>query len=78
MIASQELPDIIFWDFSSTSTKLTGLIDNGSAIDMDSLIRQYAPNYLKALETDEEIMRQALTDEGKFAAMYKLEPTPAR
>lgn len=78
MIASQELPDIIFWDFSSTSTKLTGLIDNGSAIDMDSLIRQYAPNYLKALETEEEIMRQALTDEGKFAAMYKLEPTPAR
>ncbi len=78
MIASQELPDIIFWDFSSTSTKLTGLIDNGSAIDMDPLIRQYAPNYLKALEADEEIMRQALTDDGKFAAMYKLEPTPAR
>lgn len=78
MIASQDLPDIIFWDFSSTSTKLTGLLDNGSAIDMDPLIRQYAPNYLKALETDEVIMKQALSDEGKFAAMYKLEPTPAR
>lgn len=78
MIASQDLPDIIFWDFSSTSTKLTGLLDNGSAIDMDALIRQYAPNYMKALETDEILMKQALTDEGKLAAMYKLEPTAAR
>ncbi len=78
MIASQDLPDIIFWDFSSTSTKLTGLLDNGSAIDMDPYIRQYAPNYLKALETDEVIKRQALNDDGKYAAMYKLEPTPAR
>lgn len=78
MIASQDLPDIIFWDFSSTSTKLTGLIDNGSAIDMDSLIRQYAPNYMAALEQDEMIKKQAMTDEGKMAAMYKLEPTPAR
>ena len=78
MIASQDLPDIIFWDFSSTSTKLTGLLDNGSAIDMDTLIRQYAPNYMKALKTDEILMKQALTDEGKLAAMYKLEPTAAR
>lgn len=78
MIASQELPDIIFWDFSTTSTKLAGLLENGSAIDMDPYIRQYAPNYMKVVEQDDEIKKQALNDEGKYAAMYKLEPNPAR
>ncbi|MBP3543564.1 MAG: extracellular solute-binding protein, partial [Lachnospiraceae bacterium] len=78
MIASQDLPDIIFWDFSSTSSKLTGLLDNGSVIDMDPMIRQYAPNYLKALEQDEILKKQALNDEGKLCAMYKLEPTLER
>lgn len=78
MVASGEYPDIIFWGFSSTPMKLTGLIDDGIVIPMDNLIRQYAPNYLASLESDEAMMKQALSDEGTYNAMYKLEPDPAR
>lgn len=78
MVASGEYPDIIFWDFSSTPMKLTGLLDDGIVIPMDNLIRQYAPNYLAWLESDEAMMKQALSDEGTYNAMYKLEPDPAR
>lgn len=78
MVASGEYPDIIFWGFSSTPMKLTGLLDDGIVIPMDNLIRQYAPNYLAWLESDEAMMKQALSDEGTYNAMYKLEPDPAR
>ena len=58
-IRDSEYPDIIFWDFSSTPMKLTGLLDDGIVIPMDNLIRQYAPNYLAWLESDEAMMKQA-------------------
>lgn len=57
MVASGEYPDIIFWDFSSTPMKLTGLLDDGIVIPMDNLIRQYAPNYLAWLESDEAMSK---------------------
>lgn len=78
MVASGEYPDIIFWDFPTTPMKLTGLIDDGIIIPMDNLIRQYAPNYLAALESDDAMRQQALSDEGTYNVMYKLEPDPAR
>lgn len=78
MIASGKYPDIIFWDFTSTPMGLAGLIDDGIAIEMDNLVRQYAPNYLACLESDDEMMKQALSDNGTFDIMYKLEPDEAR
>lgn len=78
MIASNEYPDIIFWDFSSTPMKLAGLKEDGVIIPMDNLIRQYAPDYLAWLESDEAMYKQAISDNGTFDAMYKLEPDPAR
>lgn len=78
MIASGKYPDIIFWDFTSTPMGLAGLIDDGIAIDMDNLVRQYAPNYLACLESNDEMMKQALSDNGTFDIMYKLEPDEAR
>ena len=78
MVASGEYPDIIFWDFSTTPMKLTGLMDSDIVIPMDNLIRQYAPNYLACLEKDEGMKKQALSDTGTYDAMYKLEPEPAR
>lgn len=78
MIASGEYPDIIFWEYSTTAMGLTGLKEDGIIIEMDDLIRRYAPNYLAALESDSDMMLQALSDNGTYDCMYKLEPDPAR
>lgn len=78
MITSQSYPDIIFWDFSSTPMKLAGLKSDGIIIPMDNLVRQYAPNYLAALESDAAMAKQAISDEGTYDVMYKLEPDPRR
>lgn len=70
MIASGEYPDIIMWDFNSTPMTLDQMVDSGILLDMDSYIRQYAPNYLALLETNEEYKLEGTADNGHMLAMY--------
>lgn len=70
MIASGVYPDIIMWDFNSTPMTLAEMVDSGILIDMDSYIRQYAPNYLALLETNEEYQKEAIADNGHYLATY--------
>lgn len=70
MIGSGKYPDIIVWEFSTAATGLSELIDSGILIDMDGLIRQYAPNYLKVLERDPSYPKEVRSDEGKYQAFY--------
>lgn len=70
MIGSGKYPDIIVWDFSTAAMGLSELIDSGVLIDMDGLIRQYAPNYLKVLERNPSYPKEVRSDEGKYQAFY--------
>jgi len=70
MIGSGKYPDIIVWEFSTAAMGLSELIDSGILIDMDGLIRQYAPNYLKVLERDPSYPKEVRSDEGKYQAFY--------
>lgn len=70
MIGSGKYPDIIVWEFSSAAMGLAELVDQGILIDMDSYIRQYAPNYLKVLERDPAYPKEVRNDEGKYEAFY--------
>lgn len=70
MIGSDKYPDIIVWEFSTAAMGLSELIDSGILIDMDGLIRQYAPNYLKVLERDPSYPKEVRSDEGKYQAFY--------
>ncbi len=70
MIGSTKYPDIIVWEFSTAAMGLAELVDNGILIDMDPLIRKYAPNYLKVLERNESFPRQVRSDAGKYQAFY--------
>ena len=72
MIASGKYPDIIMWDYSSTPMSLSEMVDSGVLIDMDSYIRQYAPNYLKVLEENERYAKEATADNGHLQAIYSL------
>lgn len=70
MIGSGQYPDIIVWEFSTAAMGLSELIDNGVLIDMDSLIREYAPNYLKVLERNPIYPKEVRSNEGKYQAFY--------
>lgn len=70
MIGSGKYPDIIVWEFSSAAMGLAELVEQGVLLDMDPLIRQYAPNFLKVLERDESFPREVRSDEGKYQAFY--------
>lgn len=70
MIGSGKYPDIIVWEFSTAAMGLSELVDQGILIDMDPLIRQYAPNYLKVLERNEAYPREVRSDAGKYQAFY--------
>ena len=70
MIASGEYPDIIMWDYNSTPMSLAEMVDSGVLIDMDPYIRQYAPNYLKVLEENEQYAKEATADNGHLLAIY--------
>lgn len=70
MIASNEYPDIIMWDYTTTPMGLEEFVNNGVIIDMDNYIRQYAPNYLKVLQSRDEYEREATASNGHYLAAY--------
>lgn len=70
MIASGEYPDIILWDFRSSAMSLDQLVDAGVLLDMNDLIRTYAPNYLSVLEGNETFRKEATSNDGEYLAMY--------
>ena len=70
MIGSGQYPDIIVWEFSTAAMGLSELVDNGVLIDMDSLIREYAPNYLKVLDRDPIYPKEVRSNDGKYQAFY--------
>lgn len=70
MIGSGNYPDVIVWEYSSSPMGISELVDNGVLIDMDSMIRQYAPNYLKTLEKDPAYPKEVRSDDGKYRAFY--------
>ena len=49
---------------------LDRMVDSGILLDMDSYIRQYAPNYLALLETNEGYKLEGTADNGHMLAMY--------
>jgi putative aldouronate transport system substrate-binding protein len=69
MIASQELPDVIAWDFSTTPMGLAQLVTDGILLDMDNKIREYAPNFLKVLNSNPKYKKEALSNEGHYLAL---------
>lgn len=70
MIASGEYPDVILWDFRSSAMNLEQLVDAGVLLNMDELIRTYAPNYLKVLEGNETFRKEGTADSGEYLALY--------
>ncbi|HBG76768.1 MAG TPA: ABC transporter substrate-binding protein, partial [Clostridiales bacterium] len=65
MIASDELPDLI-----ETAEKYKGGIDraihDGIYININELCEQYAPNYMKIINSDPELRKEVYSDTGNL------------
>lgn len=69
MIASTELPDVILWDFATTPMGLDQLISDKILLDMDNLIREYAPNFLNVLASNPSYDKEALSNDGRYLVL---------
>lgn len=68
LLASQNLPDIIFYDWqSSYSGGLAKAVTDEIAIPLNDLIDEYAPNFKNLLEENPELKKQISLDDGTIA-----------
>lgn len=71
MVASGNLPDVIMWNRSSGIDRM---IEEGSAIELTSLIAQYAPNLTHIYQQRPEIRREAATPDGRLYFFPSISP----
>jgi putative aldouronate transport system substrate-binding protein len=73
MLASGSYPDVIFWPTDNYPGGLTKLYQDGVAIKLNDLIDKHAPNYKKLLDSNPELKKQAMLDDGTIAHFPKVE-----
>ena len=68
MIASGDLPDIMFNSTTAYNGGLSALVEDGIIIDMTDLIQKYMPNYRGILAENDDIRRDVTSDDGRQMA----------
>lgn len=71
MIASGDYPDMIGWGLNYNGGNELA-VDEGVYLDLTEIIKQYAPNYLEKLSSDEEILKSALSEKGYITNFFGL------
>lgn len=64
MLASGDLPDIVFYTWQNVAGGPMKAIDDGLILDLNEIVDEHCPNYKALLESDAELKRQIITDEG--------------
>lgn len=72
LLASGNLPDIIFWNWNSVPGNIGKYVGQKLFIDL-SEYTDYIPDYLAALEANPDCKRAAYLDDGTLPAFYMLE-----
>lgn len=67
MIASQQLPDMIFYNWTSFSGGLAKALADNVIIPLNDMIDQYAPNYKALLDAHPDLAKQVSLDDGTIA-----------
>ena len=74
MIASGELPDIIF-NRTGTMAYADGIdaaIEDGYFLDLTNLVQEYMPNYEAVRTRNDFLTRASVTDAGRIGAVYQI------
>ena len=79
MIAGNELPDIIYTDWSGTGLYTGGLdkyVDEGVLVDFADKVAEFSPNYLECIKTKvpEDEQKEFYTDSGYMCQYYAISP----
>ncbi len=76
LLATGEYFDVMFpGGVESYSGGYEQGIEDGVLIDMDPYIREYMPNYMSLIESNEEAMKQATYDDGKLHSVKVIKGT---
>lgn len=73
LVASGNLPDIMWYSSSAANYAggLDSMVEDGNFLDLNDYA-EYMPNYIAAINRNEETKRQAYTDEGRMAVAWML------
>lgn len=66
MIASGDLPDLIYYDWMNVTGGVDEAIRSGYIVALNDLIADYAPNYRDFLKQKSEYAKMARTDSGNY------------
>jgi putative aldouronate transport system substrate-binding protein len=66
MVATNDLPDIVWYDWPGVPGGPEKAIADGQIVLLNNLIDRYAPNYKKLLARLPELQKEVLTDTGKY------------
>jgi len=66
MIASQDLPDLIHWDWSTVTGGAAKLLNDGTIVKLNDLISKYAPNFSKLMQEHPDWHKEAILDDGSY------------
>lgn len=72
MIASGEYPDIIRGADSFYTSGLTKMVDDGVSIELTDYIDKYMPNYSKLRKSNEKLMKDTMSDDGRIVSLYSI------
>lgn len=64
LIATKDLPDVIYYNWADAVGGPEKMIEDGRIIRLNELIDQYAPNLKKIIESDPDVKKQIALDDG--------------
>ncbi|MCL6604017.1 MAG: extracellular solute-binding protein [Paenibacillus sp.] len=64
LVATSELPDLIYYNWADAVGGPEKMIEDGRIIRLNELIDQYAPNLKSIMESDEDVRKQISLDDG--------------
>lgn len=76
MLASRELPDIIYYGWTGVTGGPAQLVEDGLLLDLTDLLEEKCPNYWKVLQDYPEIAKQVSLNDGTYYCFGKLFPDP--
>ena len=77
IIASNQLPDVILWNWKGMPGGIAKYITDGVALPLNDYM-QYAPNYQAAMDEYPDVAKVIPLDDGTIPAFYQLDPDPRR
>ncbi|MGG1516944.1 extracellular solute-binding protein [Paenibacillus oryzisoli] len=72
MIASNDLPDVIVYDWFSVPGGMKKYVDDGVIVDLTPYVSKNAPNFTKLMNENPEAKKQSMDDASKFYCMPML------